>query len=192
MKVGYVRVSSVDQNPDRQLEGVEVDRIFLDKASGKDTERPQLRMLMDFAREGDQIFVHSLDRLARNLRDLKNVVDHFISKKVRINFIKESLFFEGSGSPMATLMLNIMGSFAEFELSLIKERQKEGIALAKKRGVYEGRKRAITPEQMEEAKKRVALGVTKAKIARDLKVSYETLRQYLKGNRPPKEQEEQK
>ena len=130
-RIGYVRVSSFDQNPERQLENVEVGKVFIDKASGKDTQRPELEALQAFVREGDTVVVHSMDRLARNLDDLRHLVQKLTKRGVRIEFVKESLVFTGEDSPMANLMLSVMGAFAEFERALIRERQREGIDLAK-------------------------------------------------------------
>lgn len=137
-RIGYIRVSSTDQNPDRQLEGVETDKLFIDHASGKDTQRPQLEAMLAYAREGDVVVVHSMDRLARNLDDLRRLVQQLTRRGISVTFLKESLTFTGSDSPMAQLLLSVMGAFAEFEQALIRERQKEGIALAKKNGVYKG------------------------------------------------------
>ena len=179
-RIGYVRVSSFDQNPERQLEQVPVDKLFTDKASGKDTRRPELERLLAFVREGDTVVVHSMDRLARNLDDLRRLVQGLTQRGVRIEFVKESLTFTGEDSPMANLMLSVMGAFAEFERALIRERQREGIALAKQRGVYRGRKKALSPEQVAELRKRAAAGEQKAKLAREFGVSRETLYQYLR------------
>jgi DNA invertase Pin-like site-specific DNA recombinase len=179
-RVGYVRVSSFDQNPERQLEDVPLDKVFADKASGKDTQRPELAALLSFAREGDAVVVHSMDRLARNLDDLRRLVQGLTRRGVRIEFVKEHLTFTGEDSPMANLMLSVMGAFAEFERALLRERQREGIALAKKRGAYRGRRRALSPEQTTELRQRVAAGEKKAMLARELGVSRETLYQYLR------------
>ena len=130
-RIGYVRVSSFDQNPERQLEGVQVARVFTDTASGKDTQRPELERLLAFVRESDTLVVHSMDRLARNLDDLRRIVQGLTKRGVRVEFVKESLAFTGEDSPMANLMLSVMGAFAEFERALIRERQREGIALAR-------------------------------------------------------------
>ena len=124
-RIGYVRVSSFDQNPERQLEGIQVDRVFTDKASGKDTQRPQLDMMLDFVREDDTVVVHSMDRLARNLDNLRRLVQDLTGRGIRVEFVKEGLTFTGEDSPMANLMLSVMGSFAEFERALIRERQRE-------------------------------------------------------------------
>jgi len=179
-RVGYVRVSSFDQNPERQLEQVQVDKVFTDKASGKDAQRPQLDALLAFVREGDIVVVHSMDRLARNLDDLRRLVQKLTQRRVRIEFVKEHLTFTGEDSPMANLMLSVMGAFAEFERALIRERQREGIALAKQRGAYRGRKKALSPEQAAELRQRAAAGEQKATLAREFGISRETLYQYLR------------
>ena len=179
-RIGYVRVSSFDQNPDRQLEHVEVGRVFTDKASGKDTQRPELDALLSFVREGDTVVVHSMDRLARNLDDLRRLVQKLTKRGVRIEFVKEGLTFTGEDSPMANLMLSVMGAFAEFERALIRERQREGIAPAKQRGAYRGRKKALSPERVNELRQRADAGEQKAKLAREFGISRETLYQYLK------------
>ncbi len=179
-RIGYVRVSSFDQNPERQLEHVEVSKVFTDKASGKDTRRPELDALLSFVREGDTVVVHSMDRLARNLDDLRRLVQKLTARSVRIEFVKESLTFTGEDSPMANLMLSVMGAFAEFERALIHERQREGIALAKQRGAYRGRKKALSPERMAELRMRAAAGEQKSKLAREFGISRETLYQYLR------------
>jgi len=120
-RVGYIRVSSFDQNPQRQLEGVAVDRVFTDKASGKDVRRPELENLLGFVREGDTIVVHSMDRLARNLDDLRRLVQQLTGRGVRIEFIKEGLTFTGEDSPMANLMLSVMGAFADYAERVIMQ-----------------------------------------------------------------------
>jgi len=179
-RIGYVRVSSFDQNPERQLENVPIDRIFTDKVSGKDTLRPQLEALFTFVRDGDTVVVHSMDRLARNLDDLRRIVKTLTGRGVRIEFVKESLTFTGDDSPMATLMLSVMGAFAEFERALIRERQREGIVLAQQRGVYQGRKKMLSAGQVTQIRHRVSEGEAKAQIARELGISRETLYQYLR------------
>lgn len=179
-RIGYIRVSTFDQNPERQLEGIQVDRTFTETASGKDVNREQLKVLMTFVRTGDTVVVHSMDRLARNLDDLRRIVQSLTKNGVRIEFIKENLTFTGEDSPMANLMLSVMGAFAEFERALIRERQREGIVLAKQRGAYRGRKRALSDTDIVALKSRVAAGEKKAQIARDFGISRETLYQYLR------------
>ncbi|HCE6098438.1 TPA: recombinase family protein [Pseudomonas aeruginosa] len=176
-RIGYVRVSSFDQNPERQLEQIQVDKVFTDKASGKDTRRPELERLLAFVREGDTVVVHSL---ARNLDDLRRLVQGLTQRGVRIEFLKEHLTFTGEDSPMANLMLSVMGAFAEFERALIRERQREGIALAKQRGAYRGRKKSLSSERIAELRQRVEAGEQKTKLAREFGISRETLYQYLR------------
>ena len=181
-RIGYVRVSSFDQNPERQLENISLNKVFTDKASGKDTKRPELEALLAFVREGDTVVVHSMDRLARNLDDLRRLVQMLTKRGIRIEFVKEGLHFTGEDSPMANLLLSVMGAFAEFERALIRERQREGIALAKKRGAYRGRKKALSPEQVADLRQRAAAGDQKAALAREFGISRETLYQYLRTN----------
>jgi DNA invertase Pin-like site-specific DNA recombinase len=130
-RVGYIRVSSFGQNPERQLDGVEVDSVFTDTVSGKSIQWPQLAALLRFVRAGEVVLVHSMDRLARNLDDLRRLVRELTTRGVRVHFVKEQLMFSAEDSPMAILLLSVLGAFAEFERSLIRERQAEGIALAK-------------------------------------------------------------
>ena len=179
-RIGYIRVSTIDQNPERQLDDIKVDRTFTDKASGKDIKRPELEALMSFARTGDTVVVHSMDRLARNLDDLRRIVQLLTQRGVHIEFVKEHLSFTGEDSPMANLMLSVMGAFAEFERSLIRERQREGIALAKQRGAYRGRKKSLSDLEIAELRQRVAAGAQKATLAREFGISRETVYQYLR------------
>jgi len=185
-RIAYIRVSSVDQHTDRQLEsikGVSPDKVFTDKCSGKDTKRPQLEAMLSYIREGDTLVVHSLDRLGRSLDDLRKVVTDLNSRGVVVQFLKENLTFTGddSDTSLSKLMFNMLGAFAEFERSLIRERQREGIALAKKAGVYRGRKPSLTAEQASDLRKRVASGGKKAALAREFGISRETLYQYLRA-----------
>ncbi len=179
-RIGYVRVSSEIQNPDRQLDGEPLDRVFLEKASGKDTARPVLHELQSYAREGDTIVVHSMDRLARNVDDLRQLVQSFTRKGIAVAFRKENLTFTGQDSSMSHLMLSVLGAVAQFERDLIRERQREGIALAKQRGVYRGRKKKLSPDQIEELARRSASGESKAALAREFGISRETLYQSLR------------
>lgn len=178
-KIGYIRVSAIDQNIGRQLENFTLDKVYTDHCSGKNTERPELQELLKYVRDGDQVFVHSMDRLARNLGDLRNIVSTLSQKQVSIKFIKENLEFNGSETAMANLMLNVMGAFAEFERSLIKERQAEGIALAKKRGAFKGRKPVLNSEQIAWVLEQIKMGTHKSKIAKQLNISRACLYNYL-------------
>lgn len=177
--IGYIRVSSVDQNPERQLEGIKVDKKFIDHVSGKSIKRPQLEKLLEYVRDGDEIIVHSMDRLARNLDDLRKLVRELNARDVSLRFVKENLVFNGEDSPMSNLLLSVMGAFAEFERALIRERQMEGIAIAKKKGKFRGRKLMLNEEQIQELKDRVARGEKKTDIALFFNMSRETLYRYL-------------
>jgi DNA invertase Pin-like site-specific DNA recombinase len=181
--IGYIRVSADDQNPDRQLSGVQLDKVFTEYASGKDTRRPELEKMLDYVREDDILIVHSMDRLARNLDDLRRLVKNLTEQGVKVQFIKENLIFTGDDNPMSVLLLSMMGAFAEFERSLIKERQREGIALAKKRGIYTGRKPALNEEQAQEVIRRAATGERKSNLAREYKISRQALYRYLDGQK---------
>jgi DNA invertase Pin-like site-specific DNA recombinase len=122
-----------------------------------------------------------MDRLARNLDDLRRIVQTLTAKGVRIEFVKEHLTFTGEDSPMASLMLSVMGAFAEFERALIHERQREGIALARQRGAYKGRKKSLSEAAVMELRQRLNTGTTKAQVAREFGISRETLYTYLKA-----------
>lgn len=174
-RVGYIRVTSLDQNTERQLGGVELDKVFTDKASGKDTARPQLQAALDYLSEGDLLLVHSMDRLARNLDDLRKIVLDLTRRSVHVQFLKENLTFTGEDSPMSNLLLSLLGAVAEFERSMIRERQRQGIELAKKKGVYKGRKPSLTPAQVAEIRKRVAAGEKKTALAAEYQISRQTL-----------------
>ena len=181
MLVGYVRVSSLDQNPERQ--GLQVEKIFVDKQSGKDTECPELQKMLAFVREGDVLVVHSLDRLATNLSDLLTMVQDLTGRGVSVRFINERLDFDAGkeSSPMEKLMLSMEGAFAEFERSMIKRRQVEGIALAKARDVYKGRQRSVTDAQIEEIRLMMEMGVPLSVAARKVGISRTTAYTYLKN-----------
>lgn len=181
MRVGYIRVSSVGQNTDRQLNGIDVDRTFTDKASGKDVARPQLAELTRFVRDGDTVVVHSMDRLARNLDDLRRIVHTLTGKGVRVEFVKENLTFSGEDSPMANLLLSVMGAFAEFERELLRERQAEGIAKARQRGAYKGRKKSLAEHQIRTLIDRAAAGEAKTLLAKEFGISRETVYAYLRA-----------
>jgi len=174
--VGYIRVSSTSQNTERQLADVQLDRTFTDKASGKDANRPELSNCLNHLREGDTLHVHSIDRLARNLKDLQTIIEELTNKGVTVKFYKEHLTFEASNdSPMQTLMLQMLGAFAQFERTLIRERQREGIEAAKAKGKKLGAPSKLTGEQMTAIKTRAATGEDKSKIAKEFGISRPTL-----------------
>ena len=180
-RIGYVRVSSVDQNDARQLDGMALDRTFRDKASGKDTDRPQLKAMMEFVREGDHVYVHSMDRLSRSVRDLQDVVEALTARGITVSFVKEGMTFTGKADPMAMLMLQLLGAVGQFERSLIRERQREGIAIAKAGGVYKGRKPSLDGEAVAELRRMAGAGVSKVEIASTMGISRATVYEYLKA-----------
>jgi DNA invertase Pin-like site-specific DNA recombinase len=177
--VGYRRVSTVDQNTSRQFDGIELDRVFEDKVSGKDLKRPQLIAMLAHVREGDTVKVHSMDRLGRNLDDLRKLVSDLTAKGVRVQFIKENLTFTGDENAMAKLMLNIMASIAQFALELMKERQREGIAIAKRNGVYKGRAKSLTKDKVASLRSRVKAGEAKAALAKEFGISRASVYNYI-------------
>lgn len=169
--VGYIRVSTADQNTARQLDGVKVDKTFTDHASGKDANRPELRACLDYLREGDELVVHSMDRLARSLVDLRRTVDDLTGRGVRVRFEKERLVFGDTSDPCATLMLSLMGAVAEFERAMLLERQREGIEVARRAGKYTGRKPSLTDEQAAMVTARLAEGESASALAREFGIS---------------------
>jgi DNA invertase Pin-like site-specific DNA recombinase len=182
--VGYVRVSTVDQNTDRQLDGIDLDERFEDKASGKNTSRPELQAALKYVRKGDTLVVHSMDRLARSLKDLLGIVDDLTGRGVAVQFVKEGLTFSpDTTDPCAVLMLQVMGAVAQFERSMILERQREGIAIAKAKGVYKGRRPALTADQAAQVRSRRAAGEHPDDLANEFGVSRATVYNALKGSK---------
>ena len=178
MRVGYKRVSSVEQNLARQDLG-DIDRIFEDKISGKDTNRAALQEMIGFVREGDEVIVHSIDRLARDLRDLQNIIKQLNDKGVGISFLSERLTFTGKADDaMSKLMLQMMGSFAEFERNIIRKRQAEGIAKAKERGVYKGRAKSVSDGKIVALK---AKGYKVTEIAEEMGINRITVYRALRA-----------
>ena len=176
--IGYRRVSTLIQNTERQLYGISLDKSFEDKISGKDTNRPQLHACLDYIRDGDTLHIHSIDRLARNLFDLLELVKTILAKGVTIHFHKENMVFTpDTENPTQTLYLNILGSIAQFERSLIRERQREGIAIARMKNAYKnvGRKPKLTKEQITEIKAKKEQGIPIAQLSRDYKVSRQSI-----------------
>jgi DNA invertase Pin-like site-specific DNA recombinase len=173
--VGYIRVSTDDQTTARQLPDLELDRIFEDKLSGKDTRRPALKEALAYVREGDTLHVHSIDRLARNLQDLLALLSDLTGRGVAVTFHKERLAFTGEKNAFQDLQLHIIGAVAEFERSLIRERQREGIAAAKKAGKHLGRRPKLSPEQAGEVRARAAQGAEKKELAAEYGISRQTL-----------------
>ena len=176
-KIGYVRVSTSDQNTARQLSDVELDKVFTDNFSGETKARPELTAMMNYVREGDVVIVHSIDRLARNLYELHNIINRLINKGVSVQFQKENLNFNAfkKADPISILLLNVLGSVAQFEREIIKERQAEGIAKAKAKGVYKGRKPALTDIEVKQLNDAIKQGKTKAQVASQFGVSIPTV-----------------
>lgn len=179
MKIGYRRVSSIDQNLDRQDLG-QIDKLFEEKLSGATCkDRPELLNMIDFAREGDEVIVWSIDRIARDLRDLQFIIQSLLDNNVTITFLSEKLSFSASSNdPFAKLQLHLMGAFAEFERSIIKKRQQEGIAKAKTRGVYKGRKPSIDPKKVADLHDQ---GLGPSKIAAEMGISRISVYRALKS-----------
>jgi DNA invertase Pin-like site-specific DNA recombinase len=176
--VGYRRVSTVDQNFDRQDLGA-VDKLFEEKLSGKNAkDRPALNAMLDWVREGDSVLVHSIDRLARDLRDLQAIIQTLNDKGVSITFRSESLTFSASSDDaFAKLQLQMMGAFAEFERNIIRKRQAEGIAKAKAKGLYKGRPKTVDDDKVRELKES---GMGATAIAKELGIGRATVYKSLK------------
>lgn len=175
MDIGYVRVSSDTQNTQRQLQNVQLDRVYADTVSGGDIRRPALARCLAVLKRGDTLHVHSVDRLARNLGDLLALLSGLVERGVGVVFHKENLSFSGESSPFQKLHFHIIGAVAEFERAFIRERQREGIALARREGKYTGRKTRFSQRDVE----RMALRLNRAerveKVADDYGVSRQTV-----------------
>lgn len=177
--VGYIRVSSAGQNTARQLFDIKLDKEFVDTVTGSTMDRENLIACMEYVREGDTLVVDSIDRLARNLLDLQKIINTLVEKGVSVKFIKENLTFNSSKDPMANLTLQIMGAFAEFERTMIKARQREGIDAARRAGKNVGRPMTITPTLTQEAKKLKKDGVSIRQIGFRMKLSRATIYKML-------------
>lgn len=189
--IGYVRVSTHDQNTARQLDGVHLDKVFEEHVSGKDTNRPALKVCLEYVRDGDTLHVHSIDRLARNLQDLLSIVTTLKEKGVTVTFHKEKLEFVGNGAAgksdaFQELQLHIIAAVAQFERALILERQREGIAIAKREGKYKnvGRKSALSEEQVDEIRCRLNAGAKVSVLAREFGVCRQTIYSALPVKEP--------
>ena len=175
-QVGYIRVSHYGQNTERQLQRVELDETFIDECSGSVRERPGLQACLRHMRNGDTLHVHAIDRLARSLSDLQQLITELVNQGVTVRFHKEGLTFGGETSDaFTTFQMQLLGAVAELERNIIRERQAEGIALAKAKGVYKGRKRALSDTQVKQAIQWRNEGKAMVNIARDLGVSRSAL-----------------
>lgn len=173
--VGYIRVSSQGQNTARQLAGIKLDMEFIDKVTGSNMEREKLKECMSYVRQGDMLVVESIDRLARNLRDLQEILSTLTNKGVSVKFVKENLTFTGSEDAMANLMLHMMGAFAEFERTMIRSRQKDGIAQAKLAGKHLGRPPKVDNKFIKVVKEKLESCQSIRSIAMELNVSRATI-----------------
>jgi DNA invertase Pin-like site-specific DNA recombinase len=174
-RVGYKRVSTVDQKTLRQLDGVAVDKVFEDKMSGKSTSREGLKAALDYVREGDVLVCHSMDRLSRSLPDLLKLVEDLTRRGVTVEFMKENLTFNGDDNAMSKMLLGVMGSIAQFERELMLERQREGIAKAKEAGAYKGGKSKLDASQMQAVRDRKAAGESAVTLAREYGITRQTV-----------------
>jgi len=185
-QVAYRRVSSIDQNTERQLDGMAFDNEFTDKCSGKDTVRPALQAMLKHVRRGDTVNVHSMDRISRNLVDLLTLVKELTGRGVHVRFHKENLTFTGEDSAMSNMMLQIMGAVAEFERAMIRERQREGIRIAQAKGTYRGRKAALSIARAQELRARASVaGTNKAALAKEFGITRQTLYAYINAEAQP-------
>lgn len=182
MIFNYIRVSTIEQNTERQLKNIPCDRVYEEKISGKDTNRPQLQAMLSNIRVGDIINIHEMSRLARNTRDLLNLVEDITSKGATIIFHKENLMFRGDGQqdPYQKMMMTMLGAVAELERSILLERQREGIAIAKAKGKYKGGKNKLVDTQIAELNVLYKQGIPVARIAKQFKISRPTVYSYLK------------
>lgn len=180
MKVAYVRVSTEEQNEARQVEALkahEIEKWFIEKLSGKDMERPQLRAMLDYVREGDTVYVHDFSRLARSTKDLLSIVEQLQAKKVEFYSDKERI---DTSTPTGKLMLTMIAAIAEFERQTLLDRQREGIAIAKANGAYKGRKRIEVRDFGKHYDRYMRREISKAGIAKELGISRPTVDRLIK------------
>ena len=180
MQIAYIRVSSIDQNEQRQIEAMQrynIEKWFIEKVSGKDTNRPKLKEMLDFAREGDTIHIHDFSRLARSTKDLLDIVELLNSKGITLISNKENI---DSSTPTGKLMLTMIGAINEFERTNLLERQKEGIAIAKREGKYKGRKAVSIPDFDKHYQKYISREISKSELAKELHISRPTLDKLIK------------
>lgn len=175
MHVAYIRVSTEEQNEQRQIEAMQqypIERWFTEKVSAKDTNRPRLQELLDYVRDGDIVHIHDFSRLARSVKDLLEVVERLNAKGVALVSNKESV---DSGTPTGKLMLTMIGAIAEFERANLLERQREGIAIAKRAGAYRGRKAVTVPDFAQHYARYLRREISKSALAKELGISRPTL-----------------
>lgn len=180
--IAYVRVSTIEQNEQRQIEGLNkyhIDKWFTEKVSAKDTNRPQLKLMLDYAREGDTIYIHDFSRLARSTKDLLEIVEGLNAKGVHLVSNKENI---DTSTPTGKLMLTMIGAIAEFERQNLLDRQAEGIAIAKREGKYKGRKAIEIEDKVfkEQYNRYTSREINKTELAQILNVSRPTLDKMIK------------
>jgi len=175
MRIAYVRVSTVEQNEARQLEGLkkcDIDKWFTEKVSAKNTNRPQFQLMMEFAREGDTIYIHDFSRIARSTKDLLDIVEQLNVKGVHLVSSKENI---DTSTPTGKLMLTMIGAINEFERTNMLERQREGIAIAVKEGKYKGRKEVNIPDFGSHYDRYTKREINKVQLAKELGITRPTL-----------------
>lgn len=180
MQIAYIRVSSIDQNEQRQIEAMQrynIEKWFIEKVSGKDTNRPKLKEMLDFARERDTIHIHDFSRLARSTKDLLDIVELLNSKGIILISNKENI---DSSTPTGKLMLTMIGAINEFERTNLLEKQKEGITIAKREGKYKGRKAVSIPDFDKHYQKYISREISKSELAKELNISRPTLDKLIK------------
>lgn len=180
MQIAYIRVSSIDQNEQRQIEAMQrynIEKWFIEKVSGKDTNRPKLKEMLDFAREGDTIHIHDFSRLARSTKDLLDIVEQLNKKGVHLVSNKENI---DSSTPTGKLMLTMIGAINEFERTNLLERQREGIIIAKRNGKYKGRKAISIPDFEKHYNRYITRKISKSQLAKELNISRPTLDKLIK------------
>lgn len=180
MQIAYIRVSSIDQNEQRQIEAMQrynIEKWFIEKVSGKDTNRLKLKEMLDFAREGDTIHIHDFSRLARSTKDLLDIVELLNSKGITLISNKENI---DSSTPTGKLMLTMIGAINEFERTNLLERQREGIAIAKRNGKYKGRKATTIPDFEKHYQRYITRQISKSELAKELNISRPTLDKLIK------------
>jgi DNA invertase Pin-like site-specific DNA recombinase len=178
--IAYVRVSTVEQNEERQtnaLQRYEIDKWFVEKISAKDTNRPQLQAMLDYARDGDTIYVHDLSRFARSTKDLLSLIEYLQSKGIHLVSNKESI---DTSTATGKLFITIIAAINEFERANLLERQREGIAIAKSKGKYKGRREIKIEAFQEQYERYMRREIGKAALARELNVSRPTLDKLIK------------
>lgn len=175
MQIAYIRVSTMEQNEQRQLEAMKkygIEKWFVEKVSAKDTNRPKLQEMLEFVREGDTVHIHDFSRLARSTKDLLEIVDTLNRKGVTLVSNKESI---DTSTPTGKLMLTMIGAINEFERTNLLERQREGIAIAKRNGVYKGRKAITIPDFEKHYQRYLSRQINKSQLAKELDISRPTL-----------------